>query len=189
MQRHKGPTSLPLSAPKITVVLCFLVFFLCLIQQPHISGLTSQTAWRSCCWSDMCSFTNEQNRIAFYCHFTCKTKSWMISVLFRCGRPGAEGEGESSSRSGRGQKVSEHGGDHDYYLFFVFFFLEVNSVSYCTVKKSTLWADTGSQVIFGAINQTNWEKIWSVFLQLYVNRLIISKKKKSPAPKQGRHFF
>lgn len=51
-------------------------------------------------------------------------------MLFRCGRSGAEGEGESSSRSGRGQKVSEHSGDHDYY-----FFLEVNSVSYRTVKK------------------------------------------------------
>lgn len=62
-------------------------------------------------------------------------------MLFRCGRPGAEGEGESSSRSGRGQKVSEHSGDHDYYLtiiFFRFLFLEVNSVSYRTVKKSTL---------------------------------------------------
>lgn len=124
-------------------------------------------------------------------------------MLFRCGRPGAEGEGESSSRSGRGQKVSEHGGDHDYYLFFQFSFFrgEFSLILHCKKehtlsrhwKTGNLWSHKSNKLEKNLVCEEENEVLtlalgflnyffFKLFLQLYVNRLIISKKNNPQLP-------
>lgn len=88
-------------------------------------------------------------------------------------------------------------------FFFRFLFLEVNSVSYCTVKKEhtlsrhwktgNLWSHKSNKLEKNLVCEEENEVLtlalgflnyffFKLFLQLYVNRLIISKKNNPQLP-------